>query len=42
MINLPINERHDKLDRLQLAVLAGLMLIGTAFVYSNGGDAAVV
>src|ERR1700690_2758900 len=34
MLNLPINESHAKIDRLQLAVLAGLMLIGTAFVYS--------
>src|ERR1039458_10338163 len=34
MLNIPINEPHAKIDRLQLAVLAGLMLIGTAFVYS--------
>jgi len=34
MINLPINEPHGKLDRLQLAALAGLMVLGTAFVYS--------
>jgi rod shape determining protein RodA len=34
MISNPINEPHVKLDRLQLAVLAGLMLIGTMFVYS--------
>ncbi len=27
-------ERHERFDRLQLAALAGLMLIGTAFVYS--------
>jgi hypothetical protein len=48
MINLPINERHDRLDRLQLAALAGLMVLGAAFVYSAtmvnaiGGGAAVV
>ena len=34
MLNDSLNERHDKLDRLQLAALAGLMLIGTLFVYS--------
>src|ERR1017187_6002793 len=34
MLNNPINEPHAKIDRLQLVVLAGLMLIGTAFVYS--------
>src|SRR5208283_3880779 len=34
MINTPINEPHARIDRLQLAVLAGLMLIGTMFVYS--------
>jgi len=34
MINLPINERHNRLDRLHLAALAGLMVLGTAFVYS--------
>src|ERR1035437_4022855 len=34
MINVSFNEPHAKIDRLQLAVLAGLMLIGTAFVYS--------
>ncbi len=34
MINLPINERHDQLDRMQLAALAGLMLMGAAFVCS--------
>jgi rod shape determining protein RodA len=28
------NERPGKLDRLQLAALAGLMLVGTLFVYS--------
>jgi rod shape determining protein RodA len=27
-------EHHERFDRLQLAALAGLMLIGTAFVYS--------
>jgi rod shape determining protein RodA len=34
MINLPINERHDKLDRLQLIALAGLMFLGAVFVCS--------
>ncbi|MGD0349275.1 MAG: FtsW/RodA/SpoVE family cell cycle protein [Verrucomicrobiota bacterium] len=34
MIIEPLNERHAKLDRLQLAALAGLMLLGTLFVYS--------
>jgi len=34
MTSLPINERHDRLDRLQLAAVAGLMVLGTAFVYS--------
>jgi rod shape determining protein RodA len=34
MINTPINEPHRKIDRLQLAVLAGLMFIGAMFVYS--------
>jgi rod shape determining protein RodA len=34
MINAPINEPHAKINRLQLAVLGGLMLIGTMFVYS--------
>jgi len=34
MISNPINEPHVKIDRLQLAVLCGLMLIGTMFVYS--------
>jgi rod shape determining protein RodA len=34
MISNPINEPHVKIDRLQLAVLTGLMLIGTMFVYS--------
>ncbi len=29
-----LNEKHDKLDRLQLAALAGLMFIGAAFVFS--------
>jgi rod shape determining protein RodA len=29
-----LNEKHNKLDRLQLIALAGLMLIGTAFVFS--------
>jgi len=27
-------EHHERLDRLQLAALVGLMLVGTAFVYS--------
>ena len=34
MISTPINEPQTRVDRLQLAVLAGLMLIGTMFVYS--------
>jgi rod shape determining protein RodA len=34
MIIEPLNERHAKLDRLQLAALAGLMFIGAVFVYS--------
>ena len=34
MLNIPINEPHGRLDRLQLVALAGLMLAGTAFVYS--------
>ena len=34
MVNEPLNERPGKLDRLQLAALAGLMFIGTLFVYS--------
>jgi cell division protein FtsW (lipid II flippase) len=33
MTTTPLNERR-KLDRLQLAALAGLMFIGTLFVYS--------
>ena len=34
MNELNLNERQDRVDRLQLAALAGLMLIGTMFVYS--------
>ena len=34
MVNNPLNERPGKLDRLQLAALAGLMVTGTMFVYS--------
>jgi rod shape determining protein RodA len=34
MVNPSINEREPKLDRLQLAALAVLMVIGTLFVYS--------
>ena len=34
MNELHLNERQNQLDRLQLAALAGLMLIGTMFVYS--------
>lgn len=34
MTNDPLNEKQRKLDRLQLAALAGLMLIGLAFVFS--------
>jgi cell division protein FtsW (lipid II flippase) len=29
-----LNERPPRLDRLQLAALVGLMLLGTAFIYS--------
>src|ERR1039458_3976226 len=34
MLNIPINEPHAKIDRLQLVALTGVMLAGTAFVYS--------
>ena len=34
MTNDALNEKHDKLDRLQLVALAGLMFIGAAFVFS--------
>jgi rod shape determining protein RodA len=34
MVNPSINDTHPKLDRLQLVALAGLMFIGTMFVYS--------
>jgi len=34
MITTPINEPHHRVDRLQLAVLVGLMFVGTMFVYS--------
>jgi rod shape determining protein RodA len=34
MVNPSINERGQKLDRLQLAALAALMFIGAAFIYS--------
>jgi rod shape determining protein RodA len=34
MVDPSINEREPKLDRLQLVALAGLMFIGTMFVYS--------
>src|ERR1700722_6892192 len=34
MVNPSINEREPKLDRLQLIALAGLMLLGAAFVFS--------
>src|ERR1017187_7053442 len=34
MVNEQFNERPGKLDRLQLAALAGLMFIGVLFVYS--------
>ncbi len=34
MISNPIHEPHAMIDRLQLAVLGGLMLIGTMFIYS--------
>src|ERR1043165_7215731 len=33
MTNDALNEKENKIDRLQLVALAGLMLIGTAFVY---------
>ena len=43
MSTTPLNqEHHERFDRLQLAALAGLMIIGTLFVYSatmaNPGD----
>jgi rod shape determining protein RodA len=34
MITTPINEPHRRIDRLQLVVLGGLMLLGALFVYS--------
>ncbi len=34
MITPSINERHDRIDRAQLVALVGLMLLGTAFVFS--------
>ena len=34
MVNPSINEREPRIERLQLIALAGLMLIGTAFVFS--------
>ena len=34
MFNATFNEHHGRLDRLQLAALAGLMLLGLLFVYS--------
>jgi rod shape determining protein RodA len=34
MTNDALNEKYAKLDRLQLCALAGLMLLGTAFVFS--------
>jgi rod shape determining protein RodA len=34
MVDPSINEHHGKLDRLQLVAIAGLMFIGTMFVYS--------
>ena len=34
MTNDALNEKHNKIDRLQLVALVFLMLIGTAFVYS--------
>ena len=34
MANELLNERSGKLDRLQLAALAGLMFVGILFVYS--------
>ncbi|HWX22966.1 MAG TPA: FtsW/RodA/SpoVE family cell cycle protein [Candidatus Binatia bacterium] len=34
MFDATLNEHHSRLDRLQLAALCGLMLVGAAFVYS--------
>jgi rod shape determining protein RodA len=34
MIDSSINERGDRLDKLQLLALLGLMIVGTAFVFS--------
>ena len=34
MFEATLNERHARLDRLQLLALCGLMLLGAAFVYS--------
>ena len=34
MTNDALNEKHNKLDRLQLIALAGLMCLGAAFVFS--------
>src|ERR1035438_2802972 len=34
MTHYALNEKYAKLDRLQLIALAGLMLVGTAFVFS--------
>ena len=34
MTNDALNEKENKLDRLQMLALVGLMLLGTAFVYS--------
>jgi rod shape determining protein RodA len=43
MFDVAPKESHSRLDRLQLAALAGLMLLGTAFIYSAtmNGEAAV-
>ena len=38
-----LNEKHSKLDKLQLGALFGLMIVGALFVYSatisNGSEA---
>src|ERR1051326_8504411 len=34
MFDATLNEHHGRLDRLQIAALAGLMVLGVLFVYS--------
>ena len=34
MVDLSLNERKGSPDRLQIAAMAGLMLLGAMFVYS--------